>query len=155
MKIKDSQPVKELKASFKKWAHSKEMKRLEELDKAFLATPEGKRLLKEWHDVGVALKKSIKKTKSGIHIPNKAMSDISDEFDDVADQYEALDGGKWDKAYTKAWKAATHNKETASLKRTMHAFKKSNEGKDLKKEVVELKKSIKKNLKVTDIPKSW
>jgi hypothetical protein len=108
------------------------MKRLEKLDKAFVASPEGKRLLKEWHDFGVALKKSIKKTKNGIHIDNKAIANISDEADDVADQYDALDGSKWDKAYTAAWKAATSNKQTASLKRRMHSFKMSMEGKALK-----------------------
>lgn len=111
--------------------------------------------MKEWHDFGVALKKSIKKTKNGVHIDNKAIANISDEADDVADQYDALDGSKWDKAYTAAWKAATHNKETASLKRRMHSFKMSAEGKALRKEMIDLKHAIKKNLKVTDIPKSW
>jgi len=103
----------------------------------------------------MALKKSIKKTKNGIHIDNKSIDNISDEADDVADQYDALDGSKWDKAYTDGWKAATHNKETAALKRRMISFKKSAEGKALKQQMIELKQAIKKNLKVTDIPKSW
>lgn len=93
-KIANSQPVRNLKASIKRWAHTKEMKRLETLDKKFLASPEGKRLMKEWHDFGVALKKSIKKTKNGVHIDNKAVNNISDEADDVADQYDSLDGSK-------------------------------------------------------------
>jgi len=153
--IENSQPVRNLKASIKRWAHTKEMKKLEELDRRFLASPEGKRLMKEWHDFGVALKKSIRKTKNGIHIDNKAINNISDEADDVADQYDALEGSKWDKAYTAGWKAATTNKETAALKRRMKSFKKSKEGKALKKEMIDLKKAIHKNLKVTDIPKSW
>jgi len=76
-------------------------------------------------------------------------------FDDVLAEYKGLEGSKWDKAYTAGWKAATHNKETASLKRRMHSFKMSAEGKALRKEMIDLKHAIKKNLKVTDIPKSW
>ena len=54
--------------------------------------------MKEWHDFGVALKKSVKKVKGGIHIDNKAVNGVlAKELDDVADHYDALDGGKWDK----------------------------------------------------------
>jgi len=64
----------------------------------------------EWRDFGLALKKAIVKTKDGIHIKNSEMDHISDELDDVADQYEELGKGPWGKAYDKAWKAAISNK---------------------------------------------
>merc|ERR1712178_305461 len=154
MKIKNSQPVRNLEASFKRFIHSKEMHNIQKLDKAFMASPEGKRLIAEWKDVGELLKKHVhhdKKTNT-LHLENKHMDDLSDELDDVADQYKSLDGSKWEKAYDAAWRKAVHSKQFQSLQRRAHAFKTSNEGKMLKKEVHELKMAVKKNLKVTDLP---
>jgi hypothetical protein len=153
-KIHNSPPAKALKQAFMKWAHSKEVQHLKALDKAFLKSPEGKRLMKEWHDFGMALKKNIKKDKHGIYIPNKAMDKIEDELDDVKDQYKKLEGGKWDKAYTAGWKAAIHSNEAKALHKAKMGFKNSNEGKMLKKEVVELKNKIKQHLKISDLKDS-
>jgi plasmid stability protein len=61
MKIKNSQPVRNLEASLKRWFNTREMHNIEKLDKAFLASPEGKRLVAEWKDVGELLKKHLKK----------------------------------------------------------------------------------------------
>merc|ERR1712178_505785 len=153
-KIKGTKVFQNLKMSIKRWLHTKEVKRIERVEKGFLASPEGKRLVKEWHDFGVALKKHIKKTKHGIHIDNKALNgEINEEFDDVADQYDSFKGSKWDKQYHAAWKAALHNPEAKQAHKSMIAFKHSPQGKMLRKEIIELKKSIKKNLKVTDLPK--
>jgi len=153
-KIHNSPPAKALKQAFMKWAHSKEVQHLKALDKKFLASPAGKKLMKEWHDFGVALKKHIKKDKNGIYIDNKHMDDIEDELDDVKDQYKKLEGSKWDKAYTAGWKAAIHSNEAKALHKAKMGFKNSNEGKMLKKEVVELKNKIKQHLKITDLKDS-
>jgi hypothetical protein len=45
-----------------------------------------------------------------MHFDNDGLDDLGDELDDVGQQYKKLDGSKWDKAYTKAWDAATDNK---------------------------------------------
>merc|ERR1712167_425644 len=153
-KIHNSPPAKALKQAFMKWAHSKEVQHLKALDKKFLASPEGKRLMKEWHDFGMALKKHIKKDKNGIYIDNKHMDDIEDELEDVKDQYKKLEGSKWDKAHTAGWKAAIHSNEAKALHKAKMGFKTSNEGKMLKKEVVELKNKIKQHLKITDLKDS-
>lgn len=132
------------------------MMNIKKLDQKFLASAEGKRLIAEWKDVGQVLKKNLKKTKDGfLHFPNSKIDDLSDELDDVADQYEQLGKGKggWNKKYEAAWKAALANKSFGSLKRRGKAFKQSKEGKALKKELCELKMAIKKNLKITDLPK--
>jgi hypothetical protein len=84
-KIENSKPVRNLEASFKRFAHTKEVHQIEQLDKKFLASPAGKRLMKEWRDVGQELKAHLKKTKNGIHYENKHIDDLSDELDDVAD----------------------------------------------------------------------
>lgn len=128
---------------------------LKKLDKEFMASKEGKRLIAEWKDVGRVIKKNLKKTKKGLHFSNKAVDDLSDELDDVADQYEELgkNKGGWAKKYDAAWKKLLANKATASLKRRGKAFKMSKEGKMLKKEMCELKMAIKKNLKISDLPK--
>merc|ERR1711935_497940 len=57
-----------------------------------------------------------------LHFDNKHVDNLSDELDDVADQYESLDGGKWDKAYTRAWKKALKTKQAQSvLRRTLRS----------------------------------
>jgi len=43
--IEDSQPVRNLEGSLKKWGKSDEVDKLKELDAAFKASPEGKRLV--------------------------------------------------------------------------------------------------------------
>lgn len=155
-KIAHSRPVRNLEASLKRWFHTKEMMALGKLDKAFWHSPEGKKLIQEWKDVGALLKKHLKKQKDGsLHMSNKHIDDLSDELDDVADEYEALGKGKggWKKRFDAAWKKSFATKEFASVKRRAHAFGTSNEGKMLKKELHELKMAIKKNLKITDLPK--
>jgi len=108
----------------------------------------------EWRDVGHELKAHLKKTKNGLHYENKHIDDLSDELDDVADEYKALDGSKWDKAYEVALKRAFATKQAESLGRRAKTFGESNEGKALHKEMVDLKMAIKKNLKITDIDSS-
>ena len=44
-KIQKSAPVRNLESSLKRFAHTKEVQQIDQLDKKFLASPEGKRLL--------------------------------------------------------------------------------------------------------------
>ena len=53
--IKDSRVVRNLGKSLERWGKSDEVEHLKELDKKFLASPEGKRLVAEWKDVGECL----------------------------------------------------------------------------------------------------
>merc|ERR1711907_160326 len=128
---------------------------VKKLDQKFMASPEGKRLIAEWTDVFKALDEHTYHNDTGIHISNDAMPIIEDELDDVADQYEDLEGSKWDKAYEAGWKAATHNREAASVGRRFEAFKESKEGQAFGKEVHEAMDTLHKNVKVTDIPEHW
>ena len=111
--------------------------------------------MKEWKDFGEILKKNIKETKNGIYIDNEVMDDIEAEADDVAAEYEGLEGSEWDKAYKAGFKAAFESKQAQSVERRMKTFKKSKEHAALKKELKDLDKAIKKNLEVTDIPEEW
>ena len=153
--IKDSQPVRNLGNSLKKWGESSEVKKIKKLDKKFMKSPEGKRLIAEWEDVFKTLDGAVYHNKSGFHIDNESIAALEDELDDVADQYEELEGSKWDKAYTKAWGAATSNKEAKALERRAKSFKKSEEGAALKKELHEFGKSLHDNVEVSDIPEHW
>lgn len=75
-----------------------------------MASPEGKRLIKEWKDVGRVLDKSIVETPNGIHIPNKALDQVGRELDDVDAQYKKLQGTTWDKAFDYRINKLLHNK---------------------------------------------
>lgn len=88
------------------------MANLKKVDDAFWKSPEGQRLIKEWKDVGELLKKHLHRDKKtgALHLENKHLNALSDELDDVADQYKSLDGSKWEKAYDAAWKKALSNK---------------------------------------------
>ena len=93
--------------------------------------------------------------KDTVHIDNAHLDALADELTDVGAEYDKLAGSEWDKAYHQAWGAALSNRQAAALGRRMKSFKKSGEGQALKKEVVELKKALKENVKVTDVPESW
>ena len=71
--IKNTRPVRNLQSSLERWAKSYEVAKLHELDKKFYASPEGKRLIQEWKDVGRVLEENIYENDTGIHIPNKAL----------------------------------------------------------------------------------
>jgi len=122
-----------LKKALKNWAHSKEVANLKKLDKKFIKSPAGKKLIKEWKDVGRVLKNNLKKTKNGVYLPNAAMKKASKEMDDVAGVYKGLEKSKWAKAYKKGWYAATHSKSAKWVKKSGKAFKKSKPGKVLRK----------------------
>merc|ERR1719446_38569 len=153
--IKHSRPVRNLGSSLERWGNSEEVHHLKALDEKFKASPAGKRLVAEWTDVFETLDDVVEHTDTGIHIDNDEMSHLEDELDDVADQYEKLEGSKWDHAFQNAWKDALTNREWGSVQRRGKAFKHSPQGKALKKEVHEFGHTLKKNVKVTDIPEHW
>ena len=154
-KIKDSKPVNRLEHSLKKWAHTKEVNHIKKIDEKFMKSPLGKKMVKEWTDVGKVLEENLTETTEGVHFPNEKMDELSKEADDVADTYDKFFKSKWAKAYDEGWHAALHNKEAAGVKKAAKAFKHSKEGQALKKEMKELKWAIKKNVKVEDIPEDW
>ena len=104
-------------ASLERWADTPEVHALEELDKKFLASPEGKRLVAEWTDFGEALKEAIKETEDGIHIENDHLDMIGDELDDVAHEYKKLEKSAWAAAYKKGWEDALHTEEAEGVAR--------------------------------------
>ena len=89
-KIKDNRPVRNLKNSIKKWDKSAEVDDLRELDKQFLASPEGKKLMLEWEDFGHALKEHVKHDNKGIHVDHAGMQIMEDEVDDIDHEYKEL-----------------------------------------------------------------
>jgi len=151
-RIDESQPVRNVEASLKRWGHSKEMKDLEALDKKFLATPRGKKMKAEIEDVFRQLDESVYHNKNGLHIDNEELADLDDEITDVADEMKSFKKSKWNNIYEDQWRKVLSNKETHSLHRRLTAFKNSNEGKVLKKEMHDFKMALKKNVKVTDLP---
>jgi len=153
--IKESRPVRNLGASLERWGESAEVKNLKKLDKAFVASPEGQALVREWEDVFKSLDGAVYHNDSGFHVDNSALQNLEDELDDVADQYEQLEGSKWDKAYHGAWDKAVNNRQAKSLGRRAESFKKSAEGKALGKELKDFGESLKQNVEVTDVPEHW
>jgi len=131
------------------------MKDLETLDKKFLATPRGKRMATEIEDVFQQLDKSIKHHKGGLMINNDQLDHVDDEVNDVVDQFKSFKKSKWSKMYEGALQRAFTNKEAKSVERRLKAFKVSSEGKRLEKEMRDLDASLKKNVKITDLPKNF
>lgn len=111
--------------------------------------------MKEWKDFGEALKGSIYHNDTGIHIPNSEMDTLEKELNDVQRQYEQLEGSKWARAYDRGIEAATSNHQAQNVAENFQAFKKSAEGKAFKKEMIDLKRALKQNVKVSDIPEEW
>jgi len=129
--------------------------RVKKLDQRFLKSPAGKKLIKEWKDVGRVLKNNIKKTPNGIHFNNKAVNRLSAELDDVSDHYEYLGQTHWAAKYDLAYKRLFTSQAFNKVKFAAKNFKHSPAGKMLKKEVMELGHALKTHVKVTDVPKKW
>jgi hypothetical protein len=134
-KIEHSKPVNQLEHALKKWAHTKEVHNLQVLDQKFMKSPLGKKMIKEWTDVGKVLENNLRETDQGVHFPNHKMDELSAEVDDVSDTYETFFKSKWAKAYEAGWKAALENKEAGFVEKKAKAFKHSPQGKMLKKEM--------------------
>jgi hypothetical protein len=124
-KIQHSTPVNKLEHALKKWAHTKEVHHLKVIDAKFVKSPLGKKMIKEWTDVGKVLEENLMETKQGVHFPNHKMDELSGEIDDVADTYETFFKSKWAKAYENGWKAAVHNQEAKGVKMAAKNFKQS------------------------------
>jgi len=153
--IKNSRAARNLKNSLEKFAMTKEIAQIKKIDKAFMASPEGKKLIHEWMDVGHVLDQNVYHNENGIHFPNEHMDELSDEVNDVVHEYEKLEGSKWDKAYEAGWKAAFESKHGQQFVRRVKTFRASPEGNALHKEVVDVKNKIKQHVKVTDLPDHW
>lgn len=66
----------------------------------------------EWEDVFKALDDmDVYHKKGGLHIDNDDVDNLSDELDDVADQYKELAKTPWQKAFDAQGKKAMSNKE--------------------------------------------
>ena len=153
--IKDSRPVRNLKSSLERFAATKEIAQIKKIDQAFLKSPEGKKLVHEWMDVGHVLDENLTHDGKGLHFPNEHMDELSDELNDVVHEYEDLEGSKWDKAWTAGWEAAFKTKQAAQVGRRMKSLRKSEEGQALHKEVVEFKNKVHEHVKVSDVPDHW
>merc|ERR1712153_290699 len=110
---------------------------------------------KEIVDVEEQLDKSIYHNKAGLQINNKELNDVDDEVNDVLDQFKSFKKSKWSKMYEVTLRRAFTNKEAESVERRLKAFKVSSEGKRLEKEMRDLDASLKKNVKITDLPRNF
>ena len=147
--------MRNLGASLNRWGNSKEISDIKALDKKFMSTPRGKKMAREIGDVFQQLDKSVYHNKAGLQINNKELVHIDDELNDVEAEFKSFKKSKWQKIYEAKWEAAFKNKQAHSVHRRMKAFKKSPQAAALKKEMREFKVSLKKNVKVTDIPKNF
>jgi hypothetical protein len=131
------------------------MKQLDALDKKFFATPQGKKMEREAKDIFEALDDAVYHNKKGLHIDNDDLEDVDDEVSDFIDEVKKFKKSPWAKKYDLAMKKVFSNKQAQSLHRRMVAFKNSNEGKALGKEMKDFKMALKKNVKITDLPKNF
>jgi hypothetical protein len=154
-RIEHSKPVRNLGASLNRWGNSKEISDIKALDKKFMSTPRGKKMAREIGDVFQQLDKSVYHNKAGLQINNNELVHIDDELNDVEAEFKSFKKSKWQRMYEEKWEAAFKNKQAHSVHRRMKEFKKSPQAAALKKEMREFKVSLKKNVKVTDIPKNF
>jgi len=68
--IKDSRAVRNVGSSAERWVQSPEVKNIQKLDKEFLATERGQRMVAEWEDVFRTLDEAVYHNDQGIHIDN-------------------------------------------------------------------------------------
>ena len=153
--IQNSRPVRNLKSSLERWGGSDEVKTVAETEKAFMKTKQGKKMVQEWEDVFKTLDETVYHNKKGLYIDNDHVDDLSDELDDVEDEYKKLAKSPWGSKLKKVYTDAFTNKEWKSVGRRGEAFEKSKEGQALKVELDDFGKALKENVKVTDVPEEW
>jgi hypothetical protein len=154
-KIKNYPATKTLRFALHKWAKSRAAMRIHRLDKKFIRSPMGKRLIKEWKDVGRVLKKNVYHNSTGFHIPNRAFNKLENELEDVGDQYERIGKSHWAPKYNAAYKKLFTNREFQQVKLAGKNFKQSKAGHMLKDEVMDLRDALKTHVKVSDVPAKW
>lgn len=54
-RIENAKPVKKLEHSLKQFAHTKQIAHIKQIDEKFMKSPLGKKMVKEWTDVGKVL----------------------------------------------------------------------------------------------------
>jgi len=81
------------------------------------------------------------------------MGQLENEWNDVENDGKKLKGTHWDTEYTNGWEASVHNPQFKKMAIAHEQFKNSPAGHKLKKEVDDLIKALKQNVKVTDLPK--
>ena len=112
-------------------------------------------MAKEIGEVLNQVDKSVYHNKAGLQINNGELNKLDEEVTDVVDEFKSFKKSKWQKIYEAKWAAAFENKQAKSLHRRMLTFKKSPQAKALKKEMKDLKLSLEKNVKVTDLTKNF
>ena len=137
-KIEHTRPVRRVKRSFKKWGATEEVQAIEELDKKFLKSPQGQKLMKEWKEFGEALKTHVKQTPNGVHIDSEAVEIIEEEAEDIEEEMDDFKKSKWQKKYNRAWKKALKTPEAERLGKSLDKFGKSPQWHALEKELKEL-----------------
>lgn len=153
--IRDTRPVRNLRRSLGRWADSREVRRLEELDQRFWNSEDGQRLARQWQDVGEVLEENVVETENGVHISNAAIEEVGDELEDVGDEYHDLEDSHWANRYENRWNDAKSNEEAERVQRRFKAFKNSEAGHSLKRAVKSLKRAIRNNVEVSDVPDDW
>merc|ERR1712227_80686 len=153
--IKESDVVQDLGEAAMEWGQSEEVEDLKALDEEFKKSPEGQALIKEWMEFGELLKEAVEPTENGFHIHNSKFDALEDQLDDIKEDYDDLEGSKWDDAYHAAFKAAFSSKKAHALGEALENFKESDEGEELHDEVEDFFETVHDNVEVSDVPEKW
>lgn len=120
-------------------------------------------MIREWVDVFEALDEAVDvdatnngtSTELHLRVHNDAMAEVEDELEDVGAEYDDLEGTRWDRRYTRAWRRALNNEQFHRLGRRANQFDESTAGQWLHAEVEDLAETVHDNVEVSDVPEAW
>merc|ERR1712196_456188 len=98
---------------------------------------------------------AVEPTENGFHIHNSKFDALEDQMDDIKEDYEDLEGSKWDHAYHDAFEAAFTSDEAHELGEALEDFKESDEGELLHDSVEDFFETVHDNVHVSDVPEEW
>eukprot|EP00356_Strombidium_inclinatum_P002298 CAMPEP_0170480898 /NCGR_PEP_ID=MMETSP0208-20121228/1552_1 /TAXON_ID=197538 /ORGANISM="Strombidium inclinatum, Strain S3" /LENGTH=335 /DNA_ID=CAMNT_0010753513 /DNA_START=21 /DNA_END=1028 /DNA_ORIENTATION=- len=111
------------------------------------------------HDIGEELEEAFDELDdathdidNGVEIDNDKIDDINKEFDEAGKELEKLKGTSWDHKLDEAFKNAFTEEHMKKVGEDLEAWGKTQNAKDLDKELKDVNKALKEHLKVTDVP---
>lgn len=152
-KIKQSPAAHAIMEDLQRWEVSAEAQQLKRDLQAFGNSPSGRNLAKEIQEALDILQNRTREVPNGIYIPNSAIPAIEKEFRDVETTANRIERTtQWDERLEASARRAFSQRDFQAAMQKLERLEKTADGQELKRDIAELKRDLKKNVVVSDLP---
>ena len=151
-KFSKSKHAEVIKTNFDFWAGTDEFKNLNSTITDFKNSDAGHKLHDEVEDYFKAIDNATHEIENGFEIDNDQLETIEDESKDVELEFKQLHKNGWGDKLGDAYKKAFQEEHMQNIGKELDDFAKSDEGKQMGRDIEDIGDVLKKNVKVTDLP---